>query len=99
MQWKRGDPQRRKYYQALSKLKKFGEKIEEILPQKMGEQIKEIPQKTGEQTVHICLNADVPEDSSDTSVGEQEVTQPSDLLQVDLQNKVYPGWINREIQN
>ena len=44
-----------------------GEKIEEILSQ-----------KTGEQAVHICLSADVPEDSSDTSVGEQEVTQPSE---------------------
>ena len=31
-----------------------------------------------EQTLHICLSADVPEDSSDTSVGEQEVTQPSE---------------------
>ena len=53
------------------------EKIEEILPRKMGEQIEEIPHKTGEQTAHICLSADVPGDSSDNSVGEQEVTQPS----------------------
>ena len=36
------------------------------------------PQKTGEQTVHICFSANVPEDSSDTSIGEQEVTQPSE---------------------
>ena len=41
--------------------------IEEILPHKLGEQI-----------VHFFLNADVPEDPSDTDIGEQEVTQPSE---------------------
>ena len=41
--------------------------IEEILPQKMGE-----------QTVHICLSV-VPGDPSDTNVSEQEVTQSSEL--------------------
>ena len=41
------------------------EQIEEILM--TGEQIEEVlPQKMGEQTVHICFSA---EDSSDTSVG------------------------------
>ena len=55
-----------------------GEQTEEILLQNTEEQTEKIlPQKTGEQTVHICLSA-VPEDSSDTSVGEQEVTQPSE---------------------
>ena len=52
-----------------------GEQIKEILLQNIGEQTEEIlPQKTGEQIVHICLTAAVPEDSSDTSVGDQEVT-------------------------
>ena len=37
-----------------------------------------LPQKTGEQTVLICLSADVPEDPNDTGVGEQEVSQPSE---------------------
>ena len=34
-----------------------------------------LPQKTGEQIVHICLIADVRGDLSDTNVSEQEVTQ------------------------
>ena len=50
------------------------EQIEEILL--TGEQTEEIlPRKMGEQTVHIRLSVDVPEDSSDTSVGEQEVLE------------------------
>ena len=44
-----------------------------------------------EQTVHICLSADVPEDSSDTSVGEQEVTQPSELSE----NEMTPQQLKR----
>ena len=35
------------------------------------------PQKTGEQTVHTCLNANVLGDLSDTDVDEQKVTQPN----------------------
>ena len=54
--------------------------IEEILPQKTGEQTEEIlPQNMGEQIVHICLSADVAEDLSDTNVSEQEVTQSREL--------------------
>ena len=33
----------------------------------------------GEQTIHICLSADVSRDPSDTNVGEQEVSQSSEL--------------------
>ena len=32
----------------------------------------------GEKTVYICINANVLEDPSDTDVGEQEMTQPSE---------------------
>ena len=63
-------------------LQNMGEQTEEILLQNTGEQREQteeiLPQKRGEQTVHICFSADVPEDSSDTSVGEKEVTQPSE---------------------
>ena len=37
-----------------------------------------LPQKTTEQTVHICLSSNVLEDLSDTGLGEQEVAQPSE---------------------
>ena len=53
--------------------------IEEILLQETREQTEEIlPQKMGEQTVNICSSADMHEYPSDTDVGEQEVTQPSE---------------------
>ena len=34
-----------------------------------------LPQKTGEQIVHICLSADMLGDLSDTNVSQQEVMQ------------------------
>ena len=53
--------------------------VEKILLQNTGEQTKEIlPQKMGEQIVHICLSADVPGDPSNTNDGEQEMTQLSE---------------------
>lgn len=51
---------------------------EKVLPDL--DNIEEIlPQKTGEQTLHICLSVDVSGDPSDTNVGEKEVTQSSEL--------------------
>ena len=70
--------------------------MEEILPQKMRE-----------QTLHICLSAYVPEDPSDTSVSEQEVTQPSkpsekhrapqQLRQLEIIQKPNPEYANATI--
>ena len=66
---------------------------EEILPQKMGEQI-----------VYICLSADMLEDLSDTNVIEQEVTQscehgvkemaPQQLRQSEIIQKSNPEYAN-----